>query len=84
MTDAWREYWRDSYYIRRHHERFVRYVEAMPRKLICQDCGGAGGEIEVVLDFGEGPWEECGWCEGTGLVTPFLRGMWLAYKRKAA
>lgn len=68
---------------RRHHERFVRYVTSHPRKLICQDCGGAGGWVEVVLhETGQGPWIECGWCEGTGYITPYLRGMWLRFKKR--
>lgn len=66
---------------RRHHERYVRRISAMPRKLMCQDCGGAGGEVEPVLDYGEGPWFDCGWCEGTGHVLPHRRGEWLKYKR---
>lgn len=62
-------------------ERYRRYVHSMPKPLICQDCGGAGGEKEVILDDGTGPWYECGWCRGTGYVTPWDRGMWLTYKK---
>lgn len=51
-------------------------------KLICQECGGAGGYIEPVLDYGQGPWFDCGWCLGTGEVTPTVRGYWLAWKRQ--
>ena len=51
--------------------------------LTCQDCGGAGGEIEVVIpETGQGPWTQCGWCEGTGVVTPKVRGAWLHMKRE--
>lgn len=63
-----------------HHLRFARRVKAS--KLICQECGGGGGETDVILDDGTGPWEECGWCEGTGFVTPWLRGWWLRLKRE--
>lgn len=63
-----------------HHERFHRFVTTMPRKLVCQECCGAGGEVEPVTDFGEGPFLMCGFCEGTGLVTPHIRGMWLRSK----
>jgi DnaJ-class molecular chaperone len=69
-------YWK----LRAHHLRYKRHIEAMPRKLVCQDCGGMGGETDVILDDGTGPWEECGWCEGTGFVTPHRRGQWLRYK----
>lgn len=51
-------------------------------KLICQECGGAGGETEPILDDGSGPWFECGWCKGTGFITPKLRGLWLRMKKK--
>jgi len=66
------DYARLSHYWRRHHARFARFVEA--RKLVCQECGGSGGETVPILEDGSGPWEECGWCEGTGYTTPHLRG----------
>lgn len=72
--------WRE--YLRRHHDRFARRVEG--GRLTCQACRGAGGRVEPVLDFGQGPWEDCGWCEGTGKVTPWLRGLWLQYRRQEA
>lgn len=75
------DYRRLDYYHRQHHIRFERFVESMPRQLTCQECGGAGGEKVPILDYGEGLWEPCGWCEGTGLVSPWLRGQWLKYKR---
>lgn len=68
--------WRNA----RHHERFDRRVKQT--KITCQDCGGSGGEIEVVTDYGEGPWVDCGWCEGTGYVTPWLRGAWMRMKKQ--
>lgn len=55
---------------------------AKPIKLVCQECHGAGSYIEPCLDYGEGPSFNCGWCNGTGFVTPYLRGLWLRYKRK--
>lgn len=76
------DYARSDYRWRSHHIRFKCHVEAMPRKLVCQECRGAGGETVPVLDYGEGPWEACGWCEGTGYVTPWLRGFWLRLRRK--
>lgn len=36
---------------RRHHARFERFVEA--NGLPCQECGGSGGEVEPVLDYGD-------------------------------
>lgn len=55
-----------------HHLRYVRFVDG--HGLTCLDCGGRGGFKEVILDDGTGPWETCGWCEGTGLMTPHARG----------
>ena len=51
-------------------------------KLVCQECRGAGSYVEPCLDYGEGPSYNCGWCGGTGYVSPYLRGLWLRYKRK--
>lgn len=66
-----------------HYERYKRFVERIKPQLTCQECGGSGGEIDAVLDYGQGPWVDCGWCEGTGLVTPWIRGQWLRWKRAA-
>ena len=77
----WPNYARLNESWRRHHIRFVRRIEGMSPKLICQECRGGGGRTELVLDDGSGPWEECGFCEGTGYVTPWLRGQWLRLKK---
>ena len=68
---------------RRHHERLQRRIAAMPRKLVCQACRGQGGEREIIDPEIGGPWFECGWCEGLGFVTPYLRGVWLRCQRQA-
>src|SRR5207247_7219493 len=83
MRDAdFVDYARLSYRQIRHHKRYVRRIESMPKKLICQECGGRGGEIDVVIpESGQGPWVSCGWCEGVGFVTPWLRGRWLRTRR---
>ena len=65
-----------------HYQRYKRRVESMERKLFCQECGGAGGWTDRILEDGTGPWEPCGWCCGTGLLTPWLRGLWLRERRK--
>ena len=57
---------------------FVRWKRRVKQfDLPCQECGGSGGEVEPVLDYGEGPWIVCGWCEGTGGLDPWRRGLWL-------
>jgi hypothetical protein len=69
----WKEYY--------HHERFKKRVATS--KLICQEGGGIGGWNEYPAGpFMGALWMECGWCEGTGRVTPLLRGQWLKYKRQ--
>jgi len=77
----WRErnrehpnYRRLDYVYGQHHARYTRYVEA--HGLPCQACGTAGGWVDVICELG-GPWEPCGWCEGTGRVTRWLRGLYL-------
>lgn len=69
----------DSDYAR-HHARFSAHVAR--EGLVCQECRGAGGEVDPVLDDGSGPFNSCGWCEGTGKVTKWLRGLWLRMKRE--
>ncbi len=34
----------------------------------CPMCHGSGGEIEPILDFGQGPWHDCGFCKGKGTM----------------
>lgn len=74
-------YARESHERRAHHQRFVRYVTNRKPLLSCQECHGEGGYTEIIDYEIGGPHYECGWCEGTGYVTPHLRGEWLKYKR---
>lgn len=67
---------------RQHHARYLKFINGMERKLVCQDCYGRGGRVELIDMILGGPWESCGWCEGTGYVTPFLRGLWLRYQKQ--
>jgi len=64
-----------------HVRRYTARVESMPVKLTCQNCGGEGRRVEPVTDDGQGPWEECGWCAGTGLMDPWRRGLWLRLRK---
>lgn len=32
----------------------------------CPACHGEGGKTIPILDYGEGPFEECGFCNGKG------------------
>ena len=75
------DYQRLSYYARQHHARFKSYVEV--HGVTCQACGGYGGEVEPILDDGTGPWHECGYCEGVGMTTRRIRGLWLTHQRQA-
>jgi hypothetical protein len=72
--------WLDWKYVQ-HHERLEKFVLSLRPQLVCQECKGGGGWTEPILDDGTGPWEECGWCEGIGYVTPHIRGQWLKYKK---
>jgi len=63
---------------RRHYLRRKARIKKIPqnKQLVCQDCKGAGGEIER-LEYEQGPWVNCGWCEGLGVLLPWERGQWL-------
>lgn len=76
------DYVKRDHYWQRHHKRFRRFVEARRPPLVCQECGGTGGEMEPLMDDGSGPFMPCGFCEGLGLTTPHLRGVWLQYRRQ--
>jgi len=67
------------YKLRSSRDRYRKRAEKS--NLICQECGGIGGETDVILDDGTGPFNECGWCAGTGYVTPWARGEWLRLKK---
>ena len=64
-----------------HHKRYKRFVADMSYKLICQECGGAG-DLEDDYIAGYALYVGCGWCEGTGYQTPWMRGDWLRYKKE--
>ena len=76
------DYAKASWRYRQHHMRFKARVEAQRPRLYCQECGGSGGETVPLCDDGSGPFEDCGFCEGTGLTTPWERGWWLRWKRE--
>ena len=77
MIDAPVDYARMAYQHRQHRARYRRYVEA--HGLPCQECGGRGCDG---YDSDYGPAEPCGFCETTGLVTKWMRGVWLRWKRE--
>lgn len=74
-------YQRMDYVHQQHHLRYRAYVKR--HGLICQECGGAGGEVERINELG-GPCWPCGTCEATGQVTRWGRGRWLRWKRDEA
>ena len=75
-TDYGRLSWECSYHYTRWEHRVKQF------NLVCQECGGRGGEVEPILDFGQGPWVNCGWCEGTGKLDPWRRGLWLRLRKQ--
>ena len=59
------------------------------KRLVCQECGGAGTYINDSIDMGSetGPimfhiTDTCGWCNGKGTLSPKERGLWLRYKKQ--
>jgi hypothetical protein len=44
--------------------------------LMCPECKGEGGEKEIILDDGSGPWYECGFCNGKGYMNIFQKIYW--------
>ncbi len=47
----------------------------------CQGCHGYGGETDVTLADGTGPWEKCGYCQGTGQTTRMMNGWIMRWAR---
>ncbi len=83
------DYARMSYYDKYHSDRRARFVKSKCSHLHCMECGGAGEEVNDSIDFGgEGCpmmcniYIDCGWCDGTGLMTPHERGQWLRMKKE--
>jgi hypothetical protein len=52
------------------------------KRLNCQECAGIGYHKKPILEDGSGPRETCGFCNGTGEVTPKMRGEWLMMKKE--
>lgn len=50
-------------------------------KLTCQECKGYGEYTVETIDHWEVR-EHCGWCKGTGHISPVNRGAWLTMKRE--
>ena len=50
------------------------------KRLGCQDCGGRGDVFHDRIDEYT-IYNPCGWCDGTGEMTPEMRGAWLRCKR---
>ena len=48
----------------------------------CPCCKGAGGEVEPVLDYSQGPYYECDFCQGEGVVSWWLWAKWCWWNRK--
>ena len=71
-------YARMDYVFRQHHDRYRRYVDV--HGLTCQACCGRGCH-GYDSDYGQA--EPCGWCETTGKVTRWLRGLYLRTMRAA-
>jgi len=38
------------------------------KKMKCPSCHGCGGETVPILDYGQGPFEECPYCNGSGEI----------------
>ena len=47
----------------------------------CPGCGSMGGRIDPILEDGSGPWEECGYCEGSGFVDRIMWGAVMQWLR---
>jgi RecJ-like exonuclease len=78
-NDGTYDYARSIYIARHHYIRFTAYVEK--HGLTCQECRGRGEHSRSQYE----PPDYCGWCEGTGKVTRWMRGYWLRSRvRKAA
>lgn len=51
------------------------------KKLLCQECCGHGEVLEEII-LGHRRYAQCGWCQGSGYVSPTIRGVWLREQRE--
>lgn len=49
----------------------------------CPCCDGKGGEVEAVLDYGQGPYYSCGFCNDKTKVN-ILKWLWWKWADRAA
>lgn len=62
-------YW-NPWYIKVRNWFLYHFIE-------CPACNGEGGETEVILDDGSGPYYPCGYCNEKGVVlNPYKRILW--------
>ena len=64
---------------RHHRQRYKKFIEN--HGLVCQECGGGGELLYDRIDWHD-LYEVCSWCEGTGKVTRWRRGIWLRLKKE--
>ena len=65
---------------RRHHVRWRARVEKIG--IVCPECHGRKGWIEIVDPYLGGPWYDCGLCEGVGKVDGRRWSEWMHYRKK--
>ena len=51
--------------------------DSMILQVKCPCCNGEGGEHDIITDDGQGPYYECGFCNGNGTVAIWQRLVWL-------
>ena len=79
---------RDASFIRNHHEgREMTLEDGSPGNSLTEQVARNqelyNQKVRDNPNYAGGPFEYCGWCEGTGYMTPKGRGEWLRFKKQA-
>ena len=52
------------------------FMDIKEKITVCPDCDGEGGHKEAVIDYNQGVWYRCEFCEGKGYMNILKKIYW--------